>query len=460
MTDDTPEFEKALHHEIENGGTKQSTFNALGQTALHLAIFKPDRLEKLLQAGMDPDAVDKGKSTPLMYAACYGQLDSVICLLQHGANPCLVDSRNRRLFMDYAILRKEIHVIEGLVSWLRSEGCSKETVAILDRCMSFYFGSGCHNSDLDNKALKSLLALGADVDVLNGNSTMLHEATSDMEARMILKAGFSRVSFCDEDGVTPLMKVASRCDLDSIKELLKRGSTVESQDKFGRATLHHLMQAWSFFSFAGPSYVEDDESFGRAVRAFACIHQIIRSGGLVGCRDHCQCACSPQGCSAVTVALHQTTKHIGHAHGYDRISGMLVDLMCILQNRATLSLEIFHADVRRYRRFIESGLEHTCCFRKIDFYSSLKDNTHVDYSRHAAFNTAFDLDNAKSTNSHMDIIRELSELFIVIEERCLKQYEAALLRVTKKVSSCPRTVHNDILTCSPEAQRATTPARS
>ncbi|KAF2719030.1 hypothetical protein K431DRAFT_305472 [Polychaeton citri CBS 116435] len=91
----TGDFEAAI--------TSTYNSNALGQSALHLAVIFPDRLLRLLQAGWDPDLPDTKITTPLMYAASYGCSEAVIYLLEHGADPSIRDNRNQRNFWDYAI---------------------------------------------------------------------------------------------------------------------------------------------------------------------------------------------------------------------------------------------------------------------------------------------------------------------------------------------------------------------
>ena len=89
LTGSDQEFEKAAQHWAKNGQALHK--NAFGQSALHLAVIYPKRLERLLELGRSLDVSevsDLGDTTPLMYAAAYGQLHSILALLEYGS--CIV----------------------------------------------------------------------------------------------------------------------------------------------------------------------------------------------------------------------------------------------------------------------------------------------------------------------------------------------------------------------------------
>lgn len=354
-------------------------------------------------------------------------------LLQHGADPCLIDKRNKRMFTDYAIRRGHLHVIDRLVSMLRSEGNNEKAMAVLDRCLRYYFASGCHLRDLYYDKLKHLFTLGADPDILNGTSSMLHLSCSDLEARLILEAGFTNVNSRDDEGVTPLMKVASGFDLRSTKELLKRGANIDSKDNLGWNALHHLLKASA--SSCGHTSVQDqdDYTFARGVRSIASIHYLIKSAEDVACRDFCRCACSPQGCSAVTIALHGTVKRIGSVFGPANIASALIDLFCVLQNREPSSLCHLLSDVIRYRTFMESDLKHSCCFGRNDPLADLPDEPSVYDNEHTAFNAAFEGSDYQPKDIRGETIIELGKFFNYLEKQSLEHYNDAVRRESQNV---------------------------
>ena len=77
-----------------DAGASVDARNSIGRTALMFAVTldRPDTIALLLGAGADVDAFDAGeKWTPLMFAAAEGHRDVVQQLLDHGAEPGVID---------------------------------------------------------------------------------------------------------------------------------------------------------------------------------------------------------------------------------------------------------------------------------------------------------------------------------------------------------------------------------
>lgn len=77
-----------LHH-----GTKAKTENIQGQTLLHaisqteyFSCDNPDLTRLLLGLGLDVNAEDNDKATPLHFACSHGNFETTLVLLDHGAN--------------------------------------------------------------------------------------------------------------------------------------------------------------------------------------------------------------------------------------------------------------------------------------------------------------------------------------------------------------------------------------
>jgi ankyrin repeat protein len=71
---------------LQNSRSLQGS-NCLGQTAAHVAVLRPKILSMLLDLSPVFDARDIDGNSPLVYAAAYGCLESVVLLLRAGANP-------------------------------------------------------------------------------------------------------------------------------------------------------------------------------------------------------------------------------------------------------------------------------------------------------------------------------------------------------------------------------------
>lgn len=450
LTGGDGEFDLALAHATDKEGILRNTPNVFAQTALHLAITSPRRLTRLLKAGMDPDAVDRGGLTALMYAACYGESESVLCLLEHGARLWLVEDCNSRMFVDYAIRRNHLEVIENVVHTLRRQGSNLAAKRVLDRSLGYYFvNSTCH--DIEGESLKRLFALNADPDIHIGAYSLIHLAGRESQRHMLLDNGFTAVGTRDEDGVTPLMIATSKSDFYSIRVLIERGADVNGQDKRGWTALHHLLRTELACHIYTARIEQDDRTFERRREIIACMHLLLKSKADITIRDRCTCACSPDGCSATTVALHRSMKKIGLTLGPQNISGILIDLLCVLQNRMTSSLDTFSHDLTWYRRFLESGLEHTCCYRQRDWLPVQMDTEGIRRSGHVtSSDTILDLPNR--TFHRDETVMELAKVFRILETQALEAYNDAVeieLAVSLK-SRCRRRSDTDL--SSPETE--------
>lgn len=87
---------------------------------LHVAVFRPDILKRLIETGLPVDAPNRFGKTPLMTAAQYDQLEAVKILLEAGANvnaatqDTMLVFRKRTALM-YAATNASLPVIRALI---------------------------------------------------------------------------------------------------------------------------------------------------------------------------------------------------------------------------------------------------------------------------------------------------------------------------------------------------------
>ncbi|RMX86330.1 hypothetical protein D0869_03162 [Hortaea werneckii] len=360
LTGEDSEFESALRRAKAEGGFLRMLPNALGQTATHLAITSPRRLERLLQAGADPDCVDRGGLTPLMYAAVYGEQQSVLHLVGHQATWHLQEQFYGRIFLDYAICRRNLHVVESLVDWLREAGDHGTASEVLDHCIAKYIVQ--YNDHYDTAIPRRLFEFGADADTVVNCRTLLHFANTPLMSQLIMKFGFTSLRIRDDCGKSPLMQVAHLVDAETLATfaLQEEVADFNEQDNDGKTALHHLVG--SFHAGQVYGYLRTDRSwqFARHRDMISCLNKLLQHGASASTTDNCVCACSEKGCTAFTFALHRLSQSFHIDCHID--CGIIIDLLQAAKHQGDpVSASEWSAAIKRYHTFEEQGLTHTCC---------------------------------------------------------------------------------------------------
>ena len=106
-------------------GADPNSQDSVGKTALHYAVWhysspsawnvRNKMLNSLLAAGADPDIQDNGGNTALHNAAQRGYTSIVTLLMEHGANPDLMNNRNESPFI-IAIIDRKLGTASALLS--------------------------------------------------------------------------------------------------------------------------------------------------------------------------------------------------------------------------------------------------------------------------------------------------------------------------------------------------------
>lgn len=345
--------------------SKRSTHaNVLGQSAVHLAIHLPSRLKRLLQSSMDPDAVDRGGTTPMMYAAAYGQLDSVLVLIQHGARPDLRDDLNNRIFVDYAICFRRVDLLKGLVTWLRDQGQAADALRIIDRSIHYHLINSSATMDMAVPILETLLAPGGDPDVLYGTTvTAMHLVKRADLGKALLKHDFTAADVQDEAGQTALMHTVRFLDPGLTRTLLDlqsaAGTSIDQRDQTHWSLMHHLFLHMRC-RFSGP-WDSWQIRFQLKTHAIRCMNLVLRRGAEALLTDACVCPCSPGGCSPMSIALHQALEVTRPMSFRDVLSTLPVDLAIGVLALGDAQLRTLADTVATFSAFVESGGRHSCC---------------------------------------------------------------------------------------------------
>jgi ankyrin repeat protein len=172
-------------------------------TSLSLAVQKRtvESVAFLLQAGADPNPVDKSGRTPLMQAAEAGEADITRLLLEWGADPSLVDAQGRTA-LDLAAYRPEIiALLSAAQGATQGIPASSPPLRPPDLSLQPPLHRAARRSDLTE--VQRLLAQGAEVDARNAR------------------------------GDTALMIAAGRGHVDIVRSLLAAGADVQAENGVG-----------------------------------------------------------------------------------------------------------------------------------------------------------------------------------------------------------------------------------
>ncbi|KAM0702270.1 hypothetical protein Q7P35_011180 [Cladosporium inversicolor] len=360
LTGSDLEFEKAAQQWAARGRVQHK--NAFGQSALHLAVMFPKRLKRLLELEMPHKVFDSGYTTPLMYAAAYGQSECVLNLIDHDACIDRKDIRNKRYFVDYALVYGHVSLVTYLVQWLRGQGKHEVALVLLNRCIHWTFANGSMWSNSDT--LDCLFRLRGDSDMIVGCGTSMHLAQNVRDARVVLRHKFTAVDVLDEKGQTALMRVSRFLDTRLLRDMLDieadAGMSTHHQDDSGWTALMYLASCMH----ERHSYPLAETLQLRRTSTVGCMNMLLSRSASPTLTDSCNCPCSPDGCSALSIALHRAVESIGPYDYSASISRAPLDLAIALQTCTEHSSGWATDTVKIFVNFLETGELHTCCARR------------------------------------------------------------------------------------------------
>ncbi|CAK3780213.1 serine threonine- phosphatase 6 regulatory ankyrin repeat subunit B-like [Lecanosticta acicola] len=182
---------------LMDAGAKIEAKDKDGRTAVHLAAQhgKPTSIYKLLQSGASLEATDFEGRTPICIAAGAGRNECVQVLLEQGVSLTTTNKAGRGVLFEAVKARDGCeNVIESLIK----AGCDVNKPAVDDN-MSTLLG---HAAEFGNmKAVRTLLALGADPAITDGRGLLPHEVANRpgrKRKREILLRAFNEKSRSDE----------------------------------------------------------------------------------------------------------------------------------------------------------------------------------------------------------------------------------------------------------------------
>ena len=238
-----------LHH-----GAKAKTENIQGQTLLHaisqtkyFSCNNPDLTRLLLGLGLDVNAEDNDKATPLHFACSHGNFETALVLLDHSANVNAQNSDSHTP-LHQASLGSGYHFGDDpqITRLILERGAD---VNARDKYQATPLHLACSLSKLDT--VRALLDHGADARAQNVDGwTPLHQlslsviddydhAMVSLVVQLLVERG-ADVNAQDKDQETPLHIACYRGDFDAALVLLDHGAELSSQNAYGQIPLHRV----------------------------------------------------------------------------------------------------------------------------------------------------------------------------------------------------------------------------
>ena len=217
----------------------------------------------LLENGADPTVTDNDALTPLLNAAENGSVETMKLLVEHVKDPAYVNQMSNTGFS--ALIIAAAHGHADAVEYLIDAGCDVDGVPE-NKVTALMYASASGFVDV----MKVLIEKGkANLDVkhTNGGTALLEAATGgQFEAMKILIENGAEVNFTDDDGVTPLMAIASQGNIEA-QTLLLDSLKTKLSDK-------ELLEHINMLSFSGGSSV----MFAAAGGHVECAKQLMELG--------------------------------------------------------------------------------------------------------------------------------------------------------------------------------------
>ncbi|KAK1976778.1 hypothetical protein LZ30DRAFT_602800 [Colletotrichum cereale] len=329
--------------------------NILGQTPLYFAVSNPLHLEALLQSNPDLDAPDKCGITPLMYAAAENREESVMMLLDAGANLGAEERRYSRTFINYGALRRHWKLVLKCLSRINDLRGKQAAEAWARNATVLFHVKYPDRLEKRDVTLDQFLIKCGDVNFFYDNlqtghlnRTLLHDASSTSDLDALLDNGFNLINHADSAGQYPLMTAAARGKVSLVEGLLNTGAKIGLKDNWHRTAIHHALANLS----TGVA------SYTQAAMDTVCI--LVSHGADLLSRDNCRCPCSPEGCLPGVELKSSISDNWGAAP----FPVWAMEWACLVyENEGIDGAKTAVGSLLRRTKHQEMGMTHVCCRR-------------------------------------------------------------------------------------------------
>ncbi|KAL3937966.1 MAG: hypothetical protein SGBAC_007027 [Bacillariaceae sp.] len=222
-----------------------------------------EAVQLLLEHGADPIHTDRDGLTPLMNAAENGSVEIMRALVERTDDQAYVNMMSNTGFS--ALIVASAHGHLEAVEYLVASG--SEVDAVYNNGVTALMYAAASGHALVMEALIGNGNAKLDLKHTNGGTALLEAASSGMvEAINILVANGAEVDFVDDDGVTPLMAIASQGNAEAQSTILEALKILKSSQD--------LVDHINLLSHSGGSAV----MFAAAGGHVGCAKELIKNG--------------------------------------------------------------------------------------------------------------------------------------------------------------------------------------
>ncbi|KAM5341453.1 hypothetical protein ACJ41O_014484 [Fusarium nematophilum] len=229
---------------VQKSRPSENQVNFLGQTPVHFAVLRPERLTMLLDAGHDASVGDKNDITPLMYASAMNLPEAVRILIDRGADLLVRDALENYDFVQYGVVRRNWSLIWQAIDLIEQKDSSLllQVLSSLFTTMktSYYLGY-----DLDGLRdrwktfwLKVLSKLPTINVCFNDGATLMNFIDHPYLAKALIKSGFNKFNQRNQLGEHCLFPITKFLDASLVRSFVEKGCDVNIKNNEGQTVLH------------------------------------------------------------------------------------------------------------------------------------------------------------------------------------------------------------------------------
>lgn len=204
------------------------------------------------------------------------------------------------------------------------------------------------------------------------------------------------------------------------------GVFIDRQDFSGWSVLMHVTNCMDERN----SHLPEETVQLRRASAVGCLNMLLLRGASPTLTDSCNCPCSPDGCSALSITLHRAVESIGVFDSATSISRIPLDFAIALQT-CTDNRSLWATDtIKTFVNFLETGELHTCCARRRVRSALWPPPSDCSGSQNARKHTR--LATSAENPSRGGMLFQLARLYDVLRRRSQAQHDEALVKEAKR----------------------------